>query len=148
MFTLFDMTLMILTVAVGAWFWHGHGVRERAYALVRQHCEREALELLDDNVAFKRFARVADAKGRKRFARVYGFEFTVTGEQRHPGTITMFGMHLGHIEVAPHPYHEPVNAQPPVQTQQRTAQVIQLSDWRRQHAAEQDADFTEPRHRE
>ncbi|MFH7397107.1 DUF3301 domain-containing protein, partial [Pseudomonas syringae group genomosp. 7] len=44
-----------------------------------------------------------DAQGRKRLARVYGIEFTVTGEQRHPGTITKFGAHTAQIELAPYP---------------------------------------------
>lgn len=136
MFTLVDMSLVMLAAAFGAWLWHGHGVRERAYALVSQQCARQNLELLDDNVAFKRFAWVADAKGRKRFARIYGFEFTVTGEQRHPGSVTLFGMHLGHIEFAPYPCPEPAADEPaPIETQ-RSAQVIQLSDWRRQHGTD------------
>jgi hypothetical protein len=133
MFTLVDMALLMLAAAFGAWLWHGHGVRERALSLVAQHCDRQDLQLLDDNVAFRRFTWLVDAKGRKRFARVYGFEFTVTGEQRHPGSIAMFGMHLAHIELAPYPIREPVEEASVPIDEQRSAQVIQLSDWRRQH---------------
>lgn len=70
---------------------------------VKQHCAKLDLELLDDAVALKRIAFVRDANGRKRLARVYAFEFTVTGEQRHPGTVTQFGAHSVQIELAPYP---------------------------------------------
>ena len=65
-----------------------------------------------------------DAHGRQRLARVYGFEFTVTGEQRHVGSISMFGQHLGQIELDAHPFSaNPEDAPAP-------ANVVQLNDWR------------------
>ena len=60
-------------------------LRERALSAVKQHCAKADIELLDGNVALRRLALLPDARGRKRLARVYGFEFTVTGEQRHIG---------------------------------------------------------------
>lgn len=124
MFTLENLAVLLVLACVAAWFWHNHGLREKALAKVRNHCANLDLELLDENVAFRRFAFVRDAKGRKRFARVYGFEFTVTGEQRHPGTITQFGAHSAHIELAPYPFE--IKKQP-------TAEVIELSEWRQTH---------------
>ena len=56
---------------------------------------------------------------------MYNFEFTVTGEQRHPGTITMFGAHTAQIELAPYPF-EIKNPKP-------TAEIIQLAEWRQEH---------------
>ena len=44
---------------------------ERALILARQHCTKVQVELLDDNVAFRRFGLVADSRGRRRFARVF-----------------------------------------------------------------------------
>jgi hypothetical protein len=91
MLTLGNLFLLMLVGAFATWLWHGHGIRERALLLVRRHCEREQVQLLDDNVALRKIGLVADARGRRRLGRVYGFEFTVTGEQRHRGTIVMFG---------------------------------------------------------
>lgn len=123
MFELFDMFLLMLFATACAWLWHAHGLRERALELVKQHCARTDIELLDDNVALRRLALLPDARGRKRLARVYGFEFTVTGEQRHEGSIILFGKHLGRIELAAHPLREP----PP------SAQVIEMQQWRALH---------------
>ena len=84
------------------------------------------VDLLDGNVALQRMAIVRDAKGHRRLARIYGFEFTVTGEARHPGTITQFGAHSAQIELAPYPFE----IKPPLPS----AEVIELSQWRQDHA--------------
>jgi len=124
MIDLLDVLLLMLFAAACAWLWRGHGIRERALALAKQHCAKLDIELLDGNVAFRRLARVRDGHGRWRLARVYGFEFTVTGEQRLTGSISMFGRHLGAIELEPHPFQAPA---------EHDDKVIQLDDWRRSH---------------
>ncbi len=123
MLTLGNIFILLLLAAAGAWLWHGHGLRERALARVKRHCEQADVELLDGNVALRRIALLPDARGRKRLARVYGFEFTVTGEQRHSGSIVMFGAHPGPIQLAPHPFRTPPADSP---------QVIDLEHWRRE----------------
>ncbi|WP_166362242.1 DUF3301 domain-containing protein [Pseudomonas akapageensis] len=125
MFTLGNLFVLMLLATGGAWLWHNHGMREKALERVKQHCAKLDLELLDGNVAFKRFAFVRDANGRRRFARVYNFEFTVTGEQRHPGSITQFGVHTVQIELAPYPFE----IKPP----QQTAEIIEMNQWRQEH---------------
>ena len=137
MLDLADLSILLLFAASAAWLWRGHGIRERALLLVRRHCEKTDVLLLDDNVALRRLRLLRDAHGRQRLARVYDFEFTVTGEQRHAGSISMFGQHLGHIELAAHPFSTPtaVAAEtdlPPA------ANVVQLSDWRQRHTPPHD----------
>lgn len=129
MLTLGNIFVLMLLAAAGAWLWHAHGLRERALALVQQHCAKADVELLDGNVALRKLTLLADARGRKRLARVYGFEFTVTGEQRHAGSIVMFGQQLGWIELAPHPFKAPPADNP---------QVIELQRWRREHRPPQE----------
>lgn len=124
MLTLGNMFVLMLLATGGAWLWHNHGLREKALERVKQHCAKLDLELLDDNVAFKRMAFIRDGNGRKRLARVYTFEFTVTGEQRHPGTITQFGAHSAQIELAPYPFEMKT---PP------SAEVIEMNQWRAEH---------------
>ena len=104
MVTLENILVLMLLATAGAWLWHNHGLREKALERVKQHCAKLDLELLDGNVALKKIAFVRDANGRKRLARIYNFEFTVTGEQRHPGTVTQFGAHSVQIELAPYPF--------------------------------------------
>lgn len=129
MLTLGNLTLFLLLCTALAWLWHGHGLRERALAAVIRHCEREGVELLDGNVAFGRYRIVRDASGRRRFARIYGFEFTVTGEQRHQGRIVLYGARVGSIELAPHPSLDecPADALAPA----RQSEIVRLDDWRR-----------------
>ncbi|MDM8350636.1 DUF3301 domain-containing protein [Pseudomonas sp. sp1636] len=124
MLTLGNIFVLMLLATAGAWLWHAHGLRERALAQVKQHCAKADVELLDGNVALHKITLLADDRGRKRLARVYGFEFTVTGEQRHVGSIVMFGPQVGRIELAPHPFRTP----PP-----DTPQVIELERWRATH---------------
>lgn len=129
MLTLGNIFVLMLLATAGAWLWHAHGLRERALAQVKQHCARADIELLDGNVALRKITLLADARGRKRLARVYGFEFTVTGEQRHVGSIVMFGQQVGRIELAPHPFRTPPAESP---------QVIELNAWRREHQPPED----------
>jgi len=121
MLTLGNLFLFMLLASAGAWLWHAHGIREQALAAVRRHCQQQDVELLDGNVAFRRLRLLRDARGRRRLARVYGFEFTVTGEQRHPGTVVMFGNRVGRIELAAHPF----------QPGEQPGRVVQLDSWRR-----------------
>ena len=128
MIDLLDVLLLMLFATACAWLWRGHGIRERALALAKQHCAKLDVELLDGNVAFRRLALLRDSRGQRRVARIYGFEFTVTGEQRLRGHISMFGPHLGRIELQPHPILEP---QPEPVAVQQPGNVIRLEDWRR-----------------
>lgn len=127
MLTLAHLFILLLLAGIGAWLWHTHGLRERALAAVRQHCAKTDVALLDDNVALRSFGLHPDARGRQRMARIYDFEFTVTGEQRYNGSIVMFGRHVARIELGAHPF--PAPPQPPHQS----AEVIQLDQWRREH---------------
>lgn len=135
MLTLGNLFIFLLLAAVAAWLWHGHGIRERALQRVKQHCKQVDIELLDGNVAFQRLGIVRDARGRRRLSRIYGFEFTVTGEQRHSGRILMFGMHPGSIELDPHPFRAPPAESSQTLSTQPPAQVIELQQWRRDHPA-------------
>ncbi|PWY36853.1 DUF3301 domain-containing protein [Pseudomonas sp. RW409] len=130
MLTLGNIFVLMLLATGAAWLWHNHGLRERALERVKQHCARLDIELLDGNVALKRIGFVRDASGRRRLARIYNFEFTVTGETRHAGTITQFGAHSAQIELAPYPIATP--APPSVPT--RSAEVIELSQWREERS--------------
>ena len=129
MLTLGNMFVLMLLAAGAAWLWHNHGLRERALERVKQHCKNLDIELLDENVALKKIGLIPDANGHKRLARVYNFEFTVTGDQRHTGTITQFGAHSVKIELPPYPFQ--TEAEPRVIP---SAQVIELSQWRQEHS--------------
>lgn len=125
MLTLENLFVLMLLASGGAWLWHNHGLREKALERVKQHCAKLDLELLDEAVALKRIGFVRDANGRKRLARIYNFEFTVTGDQRHPGTVTQFGAHTMQIELAPYPFE--------IKPAPRSDNVIEMQQWRQEH---------------
>lgn len=129
MLSLFDIFLMMLCVSVGAWLWRGYGIRELALKLARRHCEKLDIELLDQNVALHGLRLRRDQRGHLRLAREYGFEFTVTGDQRLAGCITLFGRQLGKVELDPHPFTPRDEEVLP-----SSAQIVRLADWRREHA--------------
>ena len=142
MITLGELTAWLLVILSIAWLWRGHGVRERALAYVGAHCEHIAVKLLDGKVAFKGWQIIADGRQRKRLARIYGFEFTVTSQERLNGTVAMYGRHLAKIELQPYPLPESiqaVHADSVVHTQSGATEsapnneqnrVVQLDDWR------------------
>ncbi|MEE1922254.1 DUF3301 domain-containing protein [Pseudomonas sp. 148P] len=125
MVTLENILVLMVLATAAAWLWHNHGLREKALDRVKQHCAKLDLELLDGAVALKKIAFVRDANGRKRLARIYNFEFTVTGEQRHPGTVTQFGAHSVQIELAPYPFE--------IKTPVHGDNVIEMKQWRQEH---------------
>lgn len=131
MVTLGELFAWLLVALSIAWLWRGHGVRERALWFAQQHCEAEQVQLLDGNVAFKGWRIIADAKNKKRLARLYSFEFTVTSRERLVGTVVMFGHYLAKIELQAYPEHDSCN-EAVVQTQPKhqhnTAHVVKLCD--------------------
>jgi hypothetical protein len=129
MIELFDVFLLMLFAAACAWLWRGHGIRERALLLAKQHCAKLDIELLDGAVALRRLALQRDAQGRRRLMRLYDFEFTVTGTQRLRGEISMIGQRLGRIELQPHPVLSTQPEPEPVATQHES-NVVVLEHWR------------------
>ncbi len=137
MVTLGELTAWLLVGLIIAWIWRGHGIRERALAFVRRHCKDEGVQLLDGNVALKGWRQIHDGKGQKRLARLYGFEFTVTSQERLAGTVAMFGRHLGKIELQayPVPYSsDDIRSEAVVQTHPSSTassdNVVELRQWR------------------
>lgn len=125
--TLGNLFVMLLLGAAAAWWWRAHGVRERALLLAKQHCANQGVELLDENVARRRLRLARDHRGQWRLSREFGFEFTVSGEERYAGRIVMYGYHLGAIELAPHRFEAAAEVDnPPV----HSAEVIRLDEWR------------------
>lgn len=138
MLTLGNLCLLLGAVGIGLWFWHAHGIREQALRLAEQECRRRKVILLDGAVAFSRFRWMADAKGRKRLARLFAFEFTVTGEERLNASLALFGKTLAKVEFASfvvpeveRPPADSVVASAPVyQAKPEHGQVVYLDQWR------------------
>ncbi|MDD5296360.1 MAG: DUF3301 domain-containing protein [Rhodocyclaceae bacterium] len=92
--------LLLLVVAV--WWWlDGLRARDAAVSAAREACAGLGLQLLDDTVAVSshRFAR--DEGGRLCLQRVFGFEYSDTGDNRRDGHLTMQGEDIVSIYTGP-----------------------------------------------
>ncbi|TWH64278.1 uncharacterized protein DUF3301 [Azomonas agilis] len=142
MSSLISFSLWLFVILVLASLWYAQGIREAALARVKQHCTKLDLVLLDEYVAFQKLDWAYDLYGTKRIIWIYAFEFTVTGEQRYQGSITMFSKNPGRISLEPH--LQPITrkaSEGSVYTLKPTkeasnhpnGQVVSLADWRKQH---------------
>jgi len=57
----------------------------------RAACDAEGLQFLDDTVAIEAVRLARDDNGRVMLRRVYGFEYSDTGNSRHKAGIVMDG---------------------------------------------------------
>lgn len=84
--------LGLLLLAATAWLWlDSLKAREAAVAATKAACVSEELLLLDDTVAIARLRFARDGDGVLRIQRVYGFEYSDTGNDRHSGSVVMLG---------------------------------------------------------
>ena len=84
--------LGLLLLAATAWLWlDSLKARETAVAAAKAACNSEQLLLLDDTVAITRLGLARDGDGALRIRRIYGFEYSDTGNDRSVGSIVMLG---------------------------------------------------------
>ena len=84
--------LGLLLLAGTGWLWFDSlSAREAAVAAAKAACAAEDLLLLDDTVAICGLRLARDGDGVMRIQRVYGFEYSDTGNDRHSGSIVMLG---------------------------------------------------------
>ncbi len=84
--------LGLLLLAATAWLWlDSLKARETAVAATKAACNAEQLLLLDDTVAIMQLGLARDGEGVLRIRRIYGFEYSDTGNDRTAGSIVMLG---------------------------------------------------------
>ena len=109
--SLFDnfSELFLLLLGAGAvWFWlDSLKAREIAVRAAEAACAEEGFQFLDQTAAVRslRFAR--DDDGRLRLRRIYGFEFSDTGDNRRPGSLALLGEDIEWLHLRPQLYVVP-----------------------------------------
>ncbi len=79
-------------LAAGLWFWErSMRARESAVRAARSACATQGVELLDHTVALARLRPVRCPGGRLCLERVYRFEFSRGGDDRHSGWVLSRG---------------------------------------------------------
>jgi len=111
-----EILTIALLIALG-WFWLSSlRVREHALAAGRLACAKIGMQFLDDTVALKRITLARNTLGQLRFARLYRFEFSSTGDNRQLGSIRTLGEHVESVEMDGNWY-------------EGKAEVIAIDDW-------------------
>jgi hypothetical protein len=86
-----DLLALLLFFAAG-WFWlDSLKAREAAISAAKAACDSEDLLFLDDTVAIQGFRPMRDSEGVLRVHRIYGFEYSDTGNNRCSASIVMLG---------------------------------------------------------
>lgn len=81
-------------LALGWQWWDSLQKRELALSAARRACEQAGVQFLDDSVALRRLRVRRDEAMRARFYREFAFEYSVSGDDRHPGRVFLLGSQI------------------------------------------------------
>ena len=90
MFSPFELFWLLPLLAIAWFMWDSLKAREAAVTASRAACAAEGLQFLDDTVAIQAVRPVRDS-GALKLRRVYGFEYTESGDSRRKGSIVLIG---------------------------------------------------------
>lgn len=100
--------LVLALLGAAVWLWlDSLKAREIGVKAAQAACADEGLQFLDDTVAIRSLRLIRDDDGRLRLRRIYGFEYSDTGDNRRPGTVTLLGQRVELLHVRPQLYVVP-----------------------------------------
>ncbi|MFC3680906.1 DUF3301 domain-containing protein [Bacterioplanoides pacificum] len=86
-------------------FWNKQQqARGLASAVVRQHCDRQGLQLLDDTLTLDGY-QLKKRRAGWLLMRCYRFEFSSTGDERYQGVVVLAGRRVERLELDTHRMH-------------------------------------------
>ena len=86
---------ILIIIGTVVWFWFDSlKSREAGIRTVRQACEEEGLQLLDETISVIHMKPARNEYGRLVLLRVYQFEFSDTGENRRRGSLHLMGQQV------------------------------------------------------
>ena len=92
----------LLLLGMFAWYWlDSLKAREIAVAAAAAACAQEGVQFLDDTVAQDGLRLVRGADGRLRLQRSFAFEYSRSGDDRHPGYVTLLGHEVILLDIVP-----------------------------------------------
>ena len=87
--------LGLAALAALAWLWYDSiQVRGIGIGAAKTACAAEGLQLLDDTVAIASLRLARDDDGRVLLRRVYGFDYSDTGNNRRNGSVVLLGQRV------------------------------------------------------
>jgi hypothetical protein len=97
-----ELWIFLIGAALGAFWLDTMRAREAACAYAKRICEAERLQFLDDTVALESLRVQRASSGHVALKRVYGFEFSDTGNNRREGSVTVLGGQITASELEPY----------------------------------------------
>lgn len=93
-------TAGLLLVLALAWFWlDGIKARDIAVSVARRACVAESVQFLDESVATASVRPARNEQGSLVLRRIYSFEYSDTGDNRHPGSVMLLGHEVVAIDI-------------------------------------------------
>lgn len=99
MYSLNSLLLVSAIAGIVLFWFESLRIRERVTRACRELCEKSELQLLDQTVALSSISVVRSVAGRCQFRRVYRFEVSDNGMDRHQGYITLAGGTIEAIQI-------------------------------------------------
>ena len=97
--TFLEVLALLAAAGAAGLLWTSLQAREAANAAMRAACRAEGLLFLDDTVALQSMRPVRDGDGRMALRRIYGFEYSDTGDNRRRGSVTLLGPRIVAIDM-------------------------------------------------
>jgi len=99
MYSLEGLGLLVALAALVAFWRDSLAARETALRAATRSCARSEVQLLDGAIAISELGLRRDAQGWLRIWRLYEFEFSLDGSQRHPGRIALLGQGIEMVQL-------------------------------------------------
>ena len=96
--TLGDVFLLLIPVLVVALLFQHNRVRLLALQAARRYTQQNSMQLLDQTVMLAKMHCVRGQGQPFTLRRVYRFEFTVRGDRRYRGWVTLLGNRIQRVE--------------------------------------------------
>jgi hypothetical protein len=92
----------VLLFALAGWLlWASLKAREAAIDASRAACQAEGFLFLDDTVSIESLGTARDQEGHLAIRRVYGFEYSDTGNNRRRGSVVVVGSRVVALQLEP-----------------------------------------------
>jgi hypothetical protein len=91
MISLYELCGFFLLVLAVVYWWRGRELNSIALSEAKRYCKQRDIQLLDQTLAFERFAFSRASNNKKYFSRIYSFDFCRDGMDRNKGEIILRG---------------------------------------------------------
>lgn len=100
--SLLELILLLLLAALLWFVVDSLKAREAGLEAARRACQREGLQFLDETVVGHALGVARNENGQLVLKRGFGFEYSLTGDDRYHGTVLIEGREVVLIDVAQH----------------------------------------------